>query len=155
MSNSDEPPHRYEVAIVGGGVAGMTLALMCEQHGIDYIALEGREPIDSERGAGVVLQPNSLRILDQLGLLDALYAQGQPLNHTETIDVDRNVLIKNDYMTKVHSRLVEPFEIVRHPSANHGAVESAMISCSCIDGRCVASPTTPLWTRAASRSPAW
>ncbi|KAK4149313.1 hypothetical protein C8A00DRAFT_38093 [Chaetomidium leptoderma] len=62
----------YEVAIAGGGIAGVTLALMLEKLNINYILLEARDTLESDRGAGIGLQPNGFRILDQLGLLEEI-----------------------------------------------------------------------------------
>lgn len=59
------------IIIVGAGIAGLTLA-SCFQHAgqdIDFLLLEGRAEIGSHAGAGVVVEGNGARILDQLGVL--------------------------------------------------------------------------------------
>lgn len=60
------------VAIIGGGVAGLTLANALEQAGIAYLLWESHEQIAPPAGAGASLglMPNRLRILDQLGVVD-------------------------------------------------------------------------------------
>ncbi|KAK7998548.1 hypothetical protein PG991_015027 [Apiospora marii] len=79
-----EPPQKSEqralrVVIVGGGTTGLALALMLERFEIDYVLFEGREEIAPQVGAGVAIQPNAYRILDQLGLYDQFAATSTPL----------------------------------------------------------------------------
>lgn len=59
------------VVIVGGGVAGLSLALALRCQGIDYVLLEQAsrfEPV----GAGIQLSPNATRTLEYLGVLGRL-----------------------------------------------------------------------------------
>lgn len=62
----------FNVAILGGGLAGLTLALILERAGTRFVLLEIHETIAPEVGAGIGLLPNGIRILDQLGLLDEI-----------------------------------------------------------------------------------
>lgn len=55
------------VIIVGGSIAGLSLALMLEKNGIDFLLLEGYPSIAPQVGASIGVLPNGLRILDQLG----------------------------------------------------------------------------------------
>ncbi|KAM0607061.1 hypothetical protein ACHAP1_003779, partial [Verticillium nonalfalfae] len=57
----------FKVIIVGGSVAGLSLANMLEALGIDFILLEAHKIIAPQLGASIGLLPNGLRILDQLG----------------------------------------------------------------------------------------
>lgn len=59
----------FPVAIVGGGIAGLTLALSFEQLGIRYALYERYASLAPDQGASIGLLPNGLRILDQLGLV--------------------------------------------------------------------------------------
>ncbi|MEK9906076.1 MAG: FAD-dependent monooxygenase, partial [Rhodospirillales bacterium] len=59
------------MVIVGGGVAGLSLALALRCQGIDYVLLEQAsrfEPV----GAGIQLSPNATRTLEYLGVLGRL-----------------------------------------------------------------------------------
>lgn len=58
------------VLIVGGSVAGLTLANMLEKFGVHYIVLEAHDEIAPQVGASIGLLSNGLRILDQLGCAD-------------------------------------------------------------------------------------
>lgn len=59
--------------IVGAGVAGLTAAIALAKRGADVTVLERAAQI-SEVGAGLQLSPNAVRVLDALGLGDALRA---------------------------------------------------------------------------------
>ncbi|TQV89967.1 FAD binding domain-containing protein [Cordyceps javanica] len=63
----------FKVVVVGGGPTGLALANMLEQLKIDYVVLEAYSNITPRLGTGLFLS-NSLRVLDQLGCLDAFYA---------------------------------------------------------------------------------
>src|SRR5262245_50939086 len=63
------------VCIVGGGPAGMMLALLLAKRGAEVVVLEGHENFDREY-RGEVLQPSTVRLLDRLGLLD--YIRNEP-----------------------------------------------------------------------------
>lgn len=56
-----------KVVIVGGSVAGLALANMLEQVGIDFVVLEAGKVIDPSVGGGISIQPQMARILDQIG----------------------------------------------------------------------------------------
>ncbi|MFO7854379.1 MAG: flavin-dependent oxidoreductase [Paracoccaceae bacterium] len=59
------------VLIAGGGIAGLALALTCRQIGLDARVFEAvAEP--RPLGVGINLQPNAVRELDELGLMEIL-----------------------------------------------------------------------------------
>ncbi|NLS16080.1 NAD(P)-binding protein [Rhizobium sp. P40RR-XXII] len=58
-------------AIIGAGIAGLTAALALARHGIESDIFEQAEAL-TEVGAGLQISPNASRILDTLGVLDAL-----------------------------------------------------------------------------------
>ncbi|KAE8381303.1 FAD/NAD(P)-binding domain-containing protein [Aspergillus bertholletiae] len=61
-----------KVLIVGGGIAGLALALMLEKNAVDYLLLEAYPNIVTDVGAGICMMPNGLRVLDQLGCYEDL-----------------------------------------------------------------------------------
>lgn len=60
-----------KVIIIGAGIGGSALALSLQQLGVDHVVLE-QAPEFGEVGAGIQLSPNGVRILEKLGLADAL-----------------------------------------------------------------------------------
>ncbi|KAH7048436.1 monooxygenase [Macrophomina phaseolina] len=66
-------PLTSDVAIIGGGLASLTLALSLHKRGIPSTIYEARPESASTPGA-LMLSPNSLRILDDLGI----YAEIRP-----------------------------------------------------------------------------
>ncbi|KAI3322747.1 FAD/NAD(P)-binding domain-containing protein [Xylariaceae sp. AK1471] len=67
----------FKVIIVGGGIAGLSLANMLERVDIDYVVLEAREDIHPPQGAGIGLMPNGSFIMDQLGCYEAIKAAAE------------------------------------------------------------------------------
>jgi 2-polyprenyl-6-methoxyphenol hydroxylase-like FAD-dependent oxidoreductase len=69
-----------DIAVVGAGPTGLALALLLRGQGRTVVVHERfaeARPI----GAGFMLQPTGLHVLDRLGLTDRVAALGQPLNH--------------------------------------------------------------------------
>jgi salicylate hydroxylase len=67
------PPADLHVAVVGGGIGGLTLAIALRQRGVPVAVFE-QAPEFREIGAGVALSANATRHLHRLGLGDALDA---------------------------------------------------------------------------------
>lgn len=60
-----------KIAIAGGGIGGLTLALLCHQQGLDVEVWEASEPL-RPLGVGINLLPHAVRELAALGLQDDL-----------------------------------------------------------------------------------
>ncbi len=69
---------RVSTCIVGGGPAGLMLGLLLAKRGADVVVLEGHETFDREF-RGEVLQPSTVHLLDELGLLEYILAQPHSL----------------------------------------------------------------------------
>lgn len=80
-----------EVLIVGGGIAGLSLASALAQRGIGSELVE-RDREWSTIGAGIALYPNGLRALGTLGLAAAVEAAGRPIELVRTLTADGTVL---------------------------------------------------------------
>ncbi|KAL2867491.1 FAD-dependent oxidoreductase [Aspergillus lucknowensis] len=83
---------QYRVAIVGGGIAGLTLALACERLNISYVLWEAGGSITRDEEASIGLLPNGLRILDQLGVLEDMEKSTAPLKIWQHVDSEGNLL---------------------------------------------------------------
>lgn len=75
-----------KIAIVGGGIAGLSLALSLHQHGIACEVYE-QVPQLSEVGVGITLLPHAMRELATLGLQPALEAVG--IENVESVFFNR------------------------------------------------------------------
>jgi salicylate hydroxylase len=62
-----------QVTVVGGGIGGLAAALALAQRGAVVTVLE-QAPVIAEVGAGLQISPNGWRVLQGLGLADALAA---------------------------------------------------------------------------------
>ncbi|GME56852.1 Monooxygenase FAD-binding protein [Neofusicoccum parvum] len=67
--------HNFKVLIAGGSIAGLSLANMLEQLGIDFLVLEAYPEIAPQVGASIGFFPNGCRILDQIGCFDDIRAK--------------------------------------------------------------------------------
>jgi salicylate hydroxylase len=67
---------RQRVVIAGGGIGGLTTALVLGKAGHEVEVLEQAPAVAATVGAGVTLSPNAMRVYRRLGLEDALCALG-------------------------------------------------------------------------------
>jgi salicylate hydroxylase len=74
-----EMPSSIRIAIVGGGIGGLTAALALRARGIDATVFEQAEVL-REIGAGVSIHPNAARLLKRIGLDDQLREIGSPIS---------------------------------------------------------------------------
>lgn len=66
----------FKAIVIGGGPAGLTTAHVLYKAGIDFLVLEERKEVVVDRGAAMVLGPQNLRVMRQLGLYDKLMPLG-------------------------------------------------------------------------------
>lgn len=71
---------KLKVTIVGGGIGGLSLANMFEKAGIDYIVLEKAATIRA-LGSSLGLDASTLRVVEQLGLLDDFLKVSKPVRY--------------------------------------------------------------------------
>ncbi|PGH02629.1 hypothetical protein GX51_04512 [Blastomyces parvus] len=82
------------VAIVGGGLSGLSLALALQKVNIPCTVYEARAE-SYEAGGGITLSPNALRILDKLGVYERVRDKG---HHFDTLAFsDGDGVIKDIY----------------------------------------------------------
>jgi 2-polyprenyl-6-methoxyphenol hydroxylase-like FAD-dependent oxidoreductase len=67
-----------KVAIAGGGIGGLTLALALHSAGIEDVDIYESAPEFRELGVGINVLPHAVRELDELGLLSGLAETGIP-----------------------------------------------------------------------------
>jgi geranylgeranyl reductase family protein len=84
---------RADVVVVGAGPAGAATAILLAQQGIDAVLLD-RAEFPRDKVCGEYLSPESARILDRLGVLQAVEARGaRPLRGMRIHAPDGTTLI--------------------------------------------------------------
>ena len=63
------------IAIAGGGIGGLVMALQCQRRGLDCMVFEAVEKLEP-LGVGINLLPHSVKVLSGLGLQDDLLDLG-------------------------------------------------------------------------------
>lgn len=93
------PGEKLNVAIVGAGLSGLTLALGLHDQGIACTVYESRSgPLNI--GGAVMLSPNALKVLDAFHLYDGLRAQGFNFSHLHYRDVSGNLIETYEFGNK-------------------------------------------------------
>lgn len=116
MAISDGSSGKLEVAIIGGGVAGLTAAIALQRHPRVNVTIYERAKEFRQIGASIGLGPNGVRTLEKLGVEDALtvdicsrqqsnwpmiyrhWATGEVIAH----DVHRTVKTKKHFTSRYH-----------------------------------------------------
>ncbi|WP_433171409.1 FAD-dependent oxidoreductase [Actinoallomurus sp. CA-150999] len=93
-------PAVRRVLIVGGGIAGTSLALQLQRAGIETEILE-KQPVWGATGTGITLMGPALRALQRLGLLDRCLAEGTGFTEMTLFTADGDFLEK----VKLHQLL--------------------------------------------------
>ncbi|KAI1181159.1 FAD/NAD(P)-binding domain-containing protein [Nemania sp. FL0916] len=107
MKNTTTTTRPFRVVIVGGGLLGLTAAHIFAKTDIDFVVLEQHDNLMPELGSLLLLIPSTFRILDQLGILDAI----EP------------ALMRNDrgvFMSATDGTVWKDEEVHHIVAANHG-----------------------------------
>ncbi|KAG0260980.1 hypothetical protein BGZ95_004311, partial [Linnemannia exigua] len=86
-------PAQFKVIIAGGGIAGLSLGVMLERAGIDYLILEAAGEI-RPLGAVVYIGPPVLRAFEQLGLLEDLVRHSNFMTGVTLLDDKLNKICR-------------------------------------------------------------
>lgn len=73
-----------QIAVVGGGIAGLTAAIAFARKGARVAVIE-QAPEFEAVGAGLQLSPNATRIFDRMGLLPAIEARWREIDHVALV----------------------------------------------------------------------
>lgn len=85
-----------DVLVVGGGIGGLSAARELALRGLRATVLE-RAPQLNPVGAGIIMNPNAMRVLERNGLADAVRADSWPYFLRETCDERGRRLAMRDY----------------------------------------------------------
>jgi FAD dependent monooxygenase len=97
-------PRPFTAIIIGGSVAGLTLAHMFSRAKINYILLEGRDSLAPQLGTGIVIMPNGCRVLDQMGLLEGMRGHLTPMGQNYRRKRNGEVVGETDWPARVTKR---------------------------------------------------
>ncbi|PVH97986.1 FAD/NAD(P)-binding domain-containing protein, partial [Periconia macrospinosa] len=89
---------QFKVLIIGGGIAGLSLAIILEAYGFDYELLEKHAEIAPKLGAGVGITPNGARILDQMRVWDEMCDYSSPVDAGTALSPEGQTVIFNPNM---------------------------------------------------------
>jgi 2-polyprenyl-6-methoxyphenol hydroxylase-like FAD-dependent oxidoreductase len=92
---------QVDVAVVGAGFGGLGVALACAKAGLSVTVLERRPELAPE-GVALVLQPNGLAVLEELGVIDQVLAVGQRLSTVRQCDSTGRVRAMASYRELRH-----------------------------------------------------
>jgi salicylate hydroxylase len=71
MHNFNMKNYSDHIAIIGAGIAGLTLGIMLKKNNIPNVIFERSSDV-SENGAGISISPNGKRVLEKLEILEEL-----------------------------------------------------------------------------------
>jgi 2-polyprenyl-6-methoxyphenol hydroxylase-like FAD-dependent oxidoreductase len=86
---------KTEVAIVGGGIAGLTAAIAFQKSGYTPVVFEAAEELKPV-GAGLGLAANAIKAFDKLGIKEKVIQRGRVLPSFEIKDDKGKVIIHTD-----------------------------------------------------------
>lgn len=75
----------HDVAIIGGGIGGLTTAIALRQRGIQAAVYEAAPELRPV-GAGIWVPPNAMQVFDRLGLAPAVQQAGMPIRFGDILD---------------------------------------------------------------------
>ena len=79
------------IAIVGGGIGGLTTALALKEFGFEAEVYE-QAPALLDVGAAIAIWPNALRVLDRLGLAERILSHAGEMDEIRWLDHRGNLL---------------------------------------------------------------
>lgn len=101
MTQAERP---FRIVVVGAGVAGLVASHCLQRLSIDHVVLEKHPEVAPPVGAGISMWPQGLRILDQLGCLDAIKHSAVPVNRFMTRTPDGRLIHDNRLYTHVEEK---------------------------------------------------
>ena len=83
---------KHDVLIIGGGIGGLCSALALQQHGIRARVFESAAAVRAV-GAGIIVAPNGMTVLDRLGLAEQVRARSVELDQLALTDAQGRPLM--------------------------------------------------------------
>jgi 2-polyprenyl-6-methoxyphenol hydroxylase-like FAD-dependent oxidoreductase len=93
------------VIIIGGSVAGLTLANILEAYDMEYILFERYEAIAPQLGASIGILPYGSQVLDQLGIEEKVSSMCERVEKMQIFGPDREYLNVQDSFSQLLAEL--------------------------------------------------
>jgi salicylate hydroxylase len=87
------------VAIIGGGIGGLSAAVALRQRGVREVRVYEQAPALGQVGAGLMVQANSLRVLARLGVFDRLARAAERMTEWRQSRADGTVISQETFST--------------------------------------------------------
>lgn len=84
-----------EVAIIGAGIAGLTMAIALKKANISFVVYESTAQLKPV-GAGIAIANNAMQVYRYLGISDKLTPRGTRISTVMLTDMNLNVLTQSD-----------------------------------------------------------
>ncbi|KAK4450297.1 hypothetical protein QBC34DRAFT_403224 [Podospora aff. communis PSN243] len=94
----------FKVIIVGGGPAGLITGHCLAKAAIDFDILESRDKHDLNAGASNALWPQSVRVFDQLGLLEEATKLHSPVDYRQSLTPEGTPFYKSDVFKQTRAQ---------------------------------------------------
>src|SRR6516164_8831108 len=116
---------RVSVAVIGGGIGGLTAAALLLEAGFDVQVYEQSKAL-GEVGAGINIGPNASRLLHRLGLAENLGACGiKPSTFDQRRWDDGRFLLRSPLGGLIEEKFGAPYYTF-HRADLHGAIASLL-----------------------------
>ncbi|KAL5359148.1 hypothetical protein BJX96DRAFT_164240 [Aspergillus floccosus] len=102
--DKQKPRKDFRVIIVGGSIAGLTLAHSLRKYNIDYVVLESHGDIAPQVGASIGFVASGCGILDQLGVFEDIRKEIEPLKTTRYWTETGKVIAQTEGPVIIHER---------------------------------------------------
>jgi 2-polyprenyl-6-methoxyphenol hydroxylase-like FAD-dependent oxidoreductase len=114
---------RYDFAIAGGGIGGLSGALALARKGFAVAVLE-RSPVFSEIGAGIQLGPNAFAALDALGVGVAVRGGAVYIDHLILMDsVSGERICAVDVREEFRARFGNPYAVIHRADLHRSLLD--------------------------------
>jgi 2-polyprenyl-6-methoxyphenol hydroxylase-like FAD-dependent oxidoreductase len=94
----------FRIIIVGAGPSGLALGNMLAEADIDFIIMERRETVVTDSGACIMVWPHTIRVLDQLSLMDCPVEYSIPLRSKVAINHQGKKLSEDPTFTWIEEK---------------------------------------------------
>ncbi|KAH9904869.1 hypothetical protein F4778DRAFT_731046 [Xylariomycetidae sp. FL2044] len=106
----------FRVVVVGGGLVGLTAAHIFTQAGIDFVVLEKHDDPLCVNGSTLAIWPQTMRVFDQLGLVDGLRALLNSCDRTVTLSAaDGRVTMTEEFTEWIKRNHGHALELMPRP----------------------------------------